>query len=195
MAINKIPNTYVNNNAAWVPLRTVAIKVNEVIDGLNEITDGTETFENITVTDTATVDTLVVETSATVEELTVTTSVTSATVVTESVQTEDGLTTIFLPYGVNSPQEITGSGALQVSTYQSIVNTTGGGAYTLGDGTVIGHIKKVTMIVDGGDATITPTNCVFTNVTLSAVGDGVVFLWNGTDWLVLELIGGAAITE
>lgn len=79
MPINKIPNSYVNNNAAWVPLRTVAIKVNEVIDEVNDIIDGegTETFENITVTDTTTTDTLVVGDEATISVLTVDNEITT----------------------------------------------------------------------------------------------------------------------
>ena len=32
--IKKIPTTYTNNNACWTPLKTVALKVNEVIDSL-----------------------------------------------------------------------------------------------------------------------------------------------------------------
>lgn len=75
MAIDKIPNTYVNNNAAWIPLRTVAIKVNEVIDEVNDIIDGegTETFENITVTDTATIENLGVNDTIGVETIDATT--------------------------------------------------------------------------------------------------------------------------
>ncbi len=67
MAINKISQKYLDNDASWLPLNTVGEKVNEVIDALNDITDGTgtETFENITVTDTASVDTISENTAAT----------------------------------------------------------------------------------------------------------------------------------
>ncbi len=58
MAIQKIPNSYVNNNAAWVPLRTVAIKLNETIDIVNEATDGSETMETLTATSSVITDTI-----------------------------------------------------------------------------------------------------------------------------------------
>lgn len=53
MAVQKIPQTYVDNNAAWVPLRTVANKVNEVIDAI-EIGTGLDLVAN-SVTSTTTV--------------------------------------------------------------------------------------------------------------------------------------------
>ncbi len=62
MSIEKIPSDYLANNAAWTPINTVGKKVNDVIDELNSITDGDSdgTFENISVTDTSTLDTVVI---------------------------------------------------------------------------------------------------------------------------------------
>jgi hypothetical protein len=65
MPIKKIPNSYLNNNAVFTPTRTVGEKVNEVIENLNDLNTTVEElqaevssgeFENITVTDTATIE-------------------------------------------------------------------------------------------------------------------------------------------
>lgn len=58
MSIDKIPNSYVNNNATWTPLKTTAKKVNEIIDIVNGITDGEYDFTNVEISDTLTVDTI-----------------------------------------------------------------------------------------------------------------------------------------
>ena len=97
------------------------------------------------------------------------------------------------PY-VGTPQGLSGAGAANLTT--SITNCTSTGAaqvVTLADG-VQGQVKIVSHIVDGGDVRVTPQNSTPTStldggsyVTLDAVGDTVVFLWNDSAW---QIIGG-----
>jgi hypothetical protein len=43
------------------------------------------------------------------------------------------------------------------------------------------------MIVDGGDATLTPSNLSGgTTITFSAVGDEVLLVWSGTEWVLVD---------
>lgn len=83
-------------------------------------------------------------------------------------------------------------GAIPLTSYMTTINTDAGGdAFTLADGTIIGQLKKVHLLADGGgDAVITPANLAGgTTITMNDAGDYVVLLWNGTDWNVVENIG------
>ena len=91
------------------------------------------------------------------------------------------------PY-VGTAEAVSGAGAANLTT--SITNCTSTGAaqvVTLADG-VQGQVKIVSHIGDGGDVRVTPTNLDGgTYVTLDAVGDTVVFLFNDSAW---QIIGG-----
>ena len=91
------------------------------------------------------------------------------------------------PY-VGTPQGHSGAGAANLTT--SVTNCTStddNQVIALGDG-VQGQVKIVSHIVDGGSVRVTPTNLDGgTYVTLDAVGDTVVFLWNVSAW---QIIGG-----
>ena len=91
------------------------------------------------------------------------------------------------PY-VGTPQALSGAGTANLTT--SVTNCTSTGAaqvVILGDG-VQGQVKIVSHIVDGGSVRVTPTNLDGGSyVTLDAVGDTVVFLWNDSAW---QIIGG-----
>lgn len=98
----------------------------------------------------------------------------------------------FVPSG--AIQNITAGtgGAINVTSYFTTINTDAGGdAFTLANGTVIGQLKKIYLLVDGGgNAVITPVNLAAgTTITMNDAGDYVVLLWNGTDWVVIENIG------
>ncbi|QDP57914.1 MAG: hypothetical protein Unbinned1693contig1002_58 [Prokaryotic dsDNA virus sp.] len=85
-------------------------------------------------------------------------------------------------------QAITGSGAITITEYFSTMNTTGGGAYTLADSTIKGQLKKIQLIVDAGDATLTPTSLNGgSTITFADVGDYCLLIWDGSRWQVLEL--------
>lgn len=88
-------------------------------------------------------------------------------------------------------QAINANGAINVTTYYTALTSvaTTGVTYTLADGTYIGQVKKIQMIVDDGDATVTfNTNAT---VVFADVGDVVVLMWNGSDWLPIELSNNA----
>ena len=87
-----------------------------------------------------------------------------------------------------------------VTTAATLSNTTtisfiSGAATILGDGTVDGQLKIITMITDGGGtATITPTNLLgYSTIALDAVGDSCTLLYlNSTSgWAVISNQGCA----
>ncbi len=92
-----------------------------------------------------------------------------------SISSAGSITSGFFADGV---QAITGSGAINVTKGRTEINTTGGGVYTLANGTD-GQQKSIYMVVDAGDAVITPTGLLgFTTITLSAVGQGVTLTYS-----------------
>lgn len=90
-------------------------------------------------------------------------------------------------YGVQ--QDLSGAGAISVATYYTAWTTTAADAGTLADGD-LGQLKKITLVVDGGDGTLTPANLSGgTTITFDTAGDYVVLYFNGTDWVVTENSG------
>ena len=86
-----------------------------------------------------------------------------------------------------SVQNITGPGAISLTTGVTLITTTGADAYTLADG-VEGQIKIISMKVDGGDAIVTPDNLVgYTSVTLNNVKDNFTLLYQSTGWVITAL--------
>lgn len=84
-------------------------------------------------------------------------------------------------------QSLSGAGAITITEYCSQWTTTAANAGTLVDGVTIGQLKKIVMVVDAGDGTLTPANLdAGTTVTYAAVGDFTVMMWNGTDWVVID---------
>lgn len=83
-------------------------------------------------------------------------------------------------------------GAIPITNYLTTINTDAGGdAFTLADGDIIGMLKKILLVVDGGgDAVITPVNLADgTTITMNDATDYVILMWNGTDWVVIENFG------
>lgn len=101
--------------------------------------------------------------------------------------------TTFAPFfPIVAAQSLSGAGAISNSIYLTKWTTTGANAGTLADGTVKGQLKKIQMIVDAGDGTLTPTNLADgTTITFADAGDFALLIWNGTDWVAIEL-GNAA---
>ena len=77
--------------------------------------------------------------------------------------------------------------AVNVSTSITHLNTTGGAhAGGLADGTN-GQIKIITMIADGGDSVITPTNLANgSTITFNDVGDTAMLIFTNTNWVVVS---------
>jgi len=91
-------------------------------------------------------------------------------------------------------------GAIAVTTYCTTINTDAGGdAFTLADGKVIGHLKKIYFIADGGgDGVVTGhfnTDGAATTLTFSDAGEYAILLWNGTGWVGIELGSVMTITH
>lgn len=85
-------------------------------------------------------------------------------------------------------QALSGAGAVTVDEYYTAVTTTGADALTMADGLKIGQLKKVQLIVDGGDGTLTPaTFADGTTVTYADAGDYAVFMWTSNGWTAIEL--------
>ena len=97
---------------------------------------------------------------------------------------DDNLTHLDL---YNTVENITGGGAVSLTTGVSFITTTGTDAYTLADG-VEGQMKIIIMKAHGGNATITPDNLVgFTAVRFTDVNNSVMFLYGSTGWNIIAL--------
>ena len=85
-----------------------------------------------------------------------------------------------------STQSLSGAGAVNLTDLITEVTTTGADALTLANGSA-GQVKIITMIVDGGDGTLTPTTLAGgTTITFNDVGDGVVLVYSTTvGWVVV----------
>ena len=85
---------------------------------------------------------------------------------------------------IGSRQTISGAGAINLTTLFTEITTTGTDAYSLANGTV-GQVKIITMAVNGGDATITPTTFANgTSMTMDAVHDSVTLIYGASGWVV-----------
>ena len=97
--------------------------------------------------------------------------------VTSTATTISGLT--------HNVQNITGPGAISLTETVTLLTTTGTNAYTLANGTE-GQIKIISMKVDGGNATVTPTSFVNgTQIVFNDVEDTVTMLYQSTGWVLL----------
>ena len=92
-------------------------------------------------------------------------------------------------------QALSGAGAADiVNLITELTTGAGAAAVTLADGSTSGQVKIITMIVDGGDGTLTPTT--FANgstVTFDAVAESVTLVWNSTIGWVATSVQGATI--
>ena len=77
--------------------------------------------------------------------------------------------------------------ALSVDTLHSAIVTTGAQAFSLANG-VNGQIKTISMVTDGGNATLTPATLAGgTTIVFNDVGDSVILIYNTTGgWAVLS---------
>ena len=86
---------------------------------------------------------------------------------------------------IGGVQSLSGAGAVDTTNLVTELTTTGADALTLANGSV-GQIKIITMIVDGGDGTLTPTTLAGgTTITFNDVGDGVVLVYGTAGWVVV----------
>ena len=89
--------------------------------------------------------------------------------------------------GVNAASGGGESVALSLTTLISEITTTGSQAFSLANGTV-GQVKIITMVADGGDATLTPATLSGSGstITFNDVGDSVILVYhNSIGWTVI----------
>lgn len=91
---------------------------------------------------------------------------------------------------IGSVQNLSGAGAVNLTTLTTVLTTTGANALTLADGTA-GQMKVVVMAVDGGDGTLTPTTKTgYTSITFNDAGDAVVLQFFTTlGWMIVANYG------
>ena len=86
---------------------------------------------------------------------------------------------------VSSLQSLTGPGAASLTTLLTEVTTESGDAVTLADG-VAGQMKIITLIVDGGDMTLTPANALgYTTIVFADAGDSVTLMFVTGGWAII----------
>jgi hypothetical protein len=90
-------------------------------------------------------------------------------------------------------QSLSGAGAVDTTNLVTELTTTGADALTLANGTA-GQIKIITMIVDGGDGTLTPTTFANgTTITFNDANDTVALLYANTIGWVIIANSGATV--
>lgn len=102
--------------------------------------------------------------------------------------TSTGMTTI--SGGLKgSVQALAAAGAVNLTTLVTTIASAGAIALTLADG-VSGQIKVISMITDGGDATLTVTNLQGgTTIVFGDIGDTATLIFVGTKWAAIGLTG------
>lgn len=86
-------------------------------------------------------------------------------------------------------QALSAAGAVNLTTLVTTIASGGAIALTLADGAA-GQVKVISMITDGGDATLTPTNLQGgTTIVFGDVGDTVTLVFVGTKWAVIGNTG------
>ena len=74
----------------------------------------------------------------------------------------------------------------------SLTTTGAAQALTLADG-VVGLIKIIAHVVDGGSAVLTPTTkSGFTTITFTAVGESAMLIYTVSGWVIVSLRGAVA---
>ena len=117
----------------------------------------------------------------------------------DTLQFGDSSNTISIPgkitadKSVSTFEEVTTTGTADVldpSISRSIVTSGGAHSVTLADGTFVGQVKKVYLVVDGGTMTLTPAHLSDgTNIVFADVYGSVELIFDGTDWNISQASG------
>ena len=90
------------------------------------------------------------------------------------------------PSGLPEIQSLSGPGAINITSETTEVTSTGADALTLVDGAYIGQRKTIILIVDGGTATLTPSNGLgYTTIAFADAGDSVILEWRSGGWAMV----------
>jgi hypothetical protein len=103
--------------------------------------------------------------------------------------TNNGFLAGFIP---DAASTTSASGAISVETYFTNITVDGTKAFTLANGTAVGQMKKILCSAatntPAGTITIaSPVSASLDVIAISAVGDVVELVWNGTAWRILAL--------
>ncbi len=87
---------------------------------------------------------------------------------------------------VGEQQALSGAGAVNLTTLITNITSTGADALTLANGAP-GQIKILSMVVDGGDSTLTPTTKTgYSTIVFNDAGDGCILQYVTTrGWMVV----------
>lgn len=109
---------------------------------------------------------------------------------TVNAKTASGVVAVSAPIKFSgTPQTLTGAGAVNLTTYSTLLVTTGANALTLAAGAE-GQFKFIRMKTDGGDGTLTVTNLQGgTTLTFNDAGDFVHLLYQDAKWNILTNSG------
>ena len=84
---------------------------------------------------------------------------------------------------VGTVQQLSGPGAIDVTSLITEITTTGADAYTFANGT-LGQLKIILMAVNGGVGTVTPTSISGgTTLTFDAVGESITMVYTSVGWI------------
>lgn len=113
------------------------------------------------------------------------TTVTAAAGIVSSLATTNQRIVPF--FGAGTHTTAAAAGAIVLTNYQSYLDSNAGATtQTLAASTIVGQVKRITMIVDGGDDVVTVTSLSGgTTITFSNIGDTWEGMWNGTNWITL----------
>ena len=82
-------------------------------------------------------------------------------------------------------QSLTGAGAANITQKYTEHTSTSTDAVTLADGAP-GQIKVITLIVDGGDMTLTPATAMgYTTIVFADAGDSVTLMFTTLGWAII----------
>ena len=97
-----------------------------------------------------------------------------------------GVVTVSTLSASSPAQAISGPGAVDITSPSTDITTTGvDDAFTWADG-MVGQEKEVTLVVDGGDAILTPDNALgFTMITYADVGDSTQLRFKTGGWALV----------
>lgn len=163
----------------------------EVIVDSDGNIDAPVTTTDLTLSGSATVGTTLAVTGATTLAGATATKLTTSGLLTASAGSVLGLSTTINGYLILDTSTFSGAGAIPQTAPACNLTTTGANALTLADGTVVNQILTITMVVDGGDGTLTPaTPLGYSTITFNSVGDSVILKWNsGLGWGILSNFG------
>jgi hypothetical protein len=94
---------------------------------------------------------------------------------------------------IGDVQALSGAGAINVTQPNTDFTSTGGAqALTLANG-IVGQIKTIVHVVDGGSGVLTPTTKVgFSTITFTNAGDSVTLRYSASGWAIVGIFGAVA---